>query len=139
MVRDRDRPARQRLAAGGPSTGYRSTSGRSGRPAPPEYDRCHRNAGRRNWHRRAAITDMKIRDFRTEWQRYYRTEPPPRLSGDLLTRGIAWKIQEAAHGGLSKMTRRRLHSLANQLAAGRSVHAPTDLADTAGVMTEVAA
>lgn len=63
---------------------------------------------------------MTTHDLRAAWQRYYRTEPPPRLSRDLLTRGVAWKIQETAYGGLSPMTTRRLRNLAKQLAAGRN-------------------
>ena len=34
--------------------------------------------------------------------------PPRRLSRDLLMRGIAYKLQEQVHGGLSKAARRRL-------------------------------
>jgi hypothetical protein len=34
--------------------------------------------------------------------------PPMRLSRDLLIRGIAYKLQERAHGGLSKATVRKL-------------------------------
>jgi hypothetical protein len=69
------------------------------------------------------LADVTTRDLRAAWQRYYRTAPPPRLSRDLLIRGIAWKVQETAYGGLSQVTRRRLRSLAKQLAAGRSVAA----------------
>jgi hypothetical protein len=46
-------------------------------------------------------------ELRAEWRRLYRTQPP-RLSRDLLMRGVAYRIQELAHGGLSKAARRRL-------------------------------
>ena len=50
-------------------------------------------------------------ELQIEWRRLYRVTPPTRLSRDLLIRGIAHKVQEQAHGGLSLGTKRRLHSL----------------------------
>jgi hypothetical protein len=41
----------------------------------------------------------------------YRVEPPIRLSRDLLTRGIAYKLQEQAYGGLPAAMARQLKSL----------------------------
>jgi hypothetical protein len=43
--------------------------------------------------------------------RLYRATPPTRLSRDLLIRGVAYKVQEQAYGGLSLGIKRRLHSL----------------------------
>jgi Protein of unknown function (DUF2924) len=54
--------------------------------------------------------------LRQEWQRLYRTNPPRRLSRDLLRRAIAHKIQEQAYGGLSQAIRRRLQTLARTMA-----------------------
>jgi hypothetical protein len=48
---------------------------------------------------------------RGEWRRLYRSEPP-RISRDLLLRGIAYRRQELEHGGLGKTTRRKLKTLA---------------------------
>jgi hypothetical protein len=48
---------------------------------------------------------------RAEWRRLYRYEPP-RISRDLLLRGIAYRCQELEHGGLGKTTRRKLKTLA---------------------------
>ena len=45
-------------------------------------------------------------ELRGEWRRLYRGEPP-RISRDLLLRGIAYRRQELKHGGLSKTTRRK--------------------------------
>ena len=53
-------------------------------------------------------------DLRCEWRRLYRSEPP-RISRDLLTRGIAYRRQELEHGGLSKATRRKLKTLAKMV------------------------
>jgi hypothetical protein len=43
--------------------------------------------------------------------RLYRSEPP-RISRDLLMRGIGYRLQENQHGGLGKPTRRKLKTLA---------------------------
>ena len=49
--------------------------------------------------RLSALTIFELRD---EWRRLHRTPPPMRLSRDLLIRAITYKLQERAHGGLSK-------------------------------------
>jgi hypothetical protein len=50
-------------------------------------------------------------ELRREWRRLYHGEPP-RLSRDLLVRGIGYRLQEIQHGGLGKSTRRKLKTLA---------------------------
>ncbi len=50
-------------------------------------------------------------ELRREWQRLYRSEPP-RISRDLLIRGIGYRLQELQYGGLGKSTRRKLKTLA---------------------------
>ena len=60
----------------------------------------------------AAVAEQEsLEDLRCEWRRLYRSEPP-RISRDLLLRGIAYRCQELEHGGLSKTTRRKLKTLA---------------------------
>jgi hypothetical protein len=49
--------------------------------------------------------------LRAEWRTLYRSEPP-RISRDLLLRGIAYRRQELEHGGLGKTTCRKLKTLA---------------------------
>ena len=68
----------------------------------------------------AALNDLTAPQLRAEWRRLYRSQPP-RLSRDLLVRSIAYRMQELAHGGLSKATRRRLSALAGELEANGSV------------------
>ena len=62
------------------------------------------------------IREMDLASLRQAWRRWYRTPPPRRLSRDLLVRGIAYRIQEDAHGGLSNATRRRLRKMAKGFA-----------------------
>lgn len=50
-------------------------------------------------------------ELRHEWRRLYRSEPP-KISRDLLIRGIGYRLQEIQHGGLGKTTRRKLKTLA---------------------------
>jgi len=50
-------------------------------------------------------------ELRREWRRLYRSEPP-RISRDLLIRGIGYRLQEIQHGGLGKSTHRKLKTLA---------------------------
>jgi len=69
--------------------------------------------------RLAVLPTLGLGDLRLEWRRLYRAEPP-RLSRDIMMRAIAYRLQEIAHGGLSKVTQRRLMTLSNQLeTAGR--------------------
>jgi hypothetical protein len=56
----------------------------------------------------ARLSELTIFELRGEWRRLHRTPPPMRLSCDLLTRGITYKLQERAHGGLSTATARKL-------------------------------
>jgi hypothetical protein len=56
----------------------------------------------------ARLEGLAILELRQEWRRLYQTPPPMRLSRDILLRGIAYKIQEKALGGLSKSTLRNL-------------------------------
>jgi len=50
-------------------------------------------------------------ELRREWRRLYRSEPP-RISRDLLIRGIGYRLQEIEHGELGKSTHRKLKTLA---------------------------
>ena len=58
-----------------------------------------------------ALEALTTADLQIEWRRLYRATPPTRLSRDLLIRGVAYRVQEQAHGGLSLGTKRRLHTL----------------------------
>ena len=66
--------------------------------------------------RMTEIQEMDPPALRDAWRRHYRAPPPRRLSRDLLMRGIAYKLQEQVHGGLSKAARRRLRALAQAFA-----------------------
>lgn len=54
-------------------------------------------------------------DLLLEWRRLFRAPPPKRIGQDLLTLGIAWKIQEQVFGGVSAGTKRTLADLARKV------------------------
>jgi Protein of unknown function (DUF2924) len=56
----------------------------------------------------ARLSELTIFELRGEWRRLHRMPPPMRLSRDLLVRGITYKLQERAYGGLSIATARKL-------------------------------
>jgi hypothetical protein len=57
------------------------------------------------------LSALTIFELRGEWRRLHRAPPPMRLSRDLLIRGIAYKLQERLHGGLSKSLLRKVEHL----------------------------
>ena len=62
-----------------------------------------------------AVAQMDRGTLREEWRRLFRSHPPRRVARGMLALGVAWKIQEKAHGGLSAALRRRLVELANTI------------------------
>jgi hypothetical protein len=58
--------------------------------------------------------------LRAEWARLYRAAVPERLSRDLLIRGIAYRLQESALGGLRPATKRKLAGLIAAAGEGSS-------------------
>lgn len=65
------------------------------------------------------LVTMSPVQLRTEWQRVMR-QPAPSITPDLLRRGIAYRLQESAHGGLTTAVSRELHDLAKRIARGDS-------------------
>jgi len=51
---------------------------------------------------------MSRRQLKDRWRELYKAAPPAAFTPDLLARGIAWRIQEKALGGLSAEARRLL-------------------------------
>jgi len=68
----------------------------------------------------AALNELTAQQLRDEWRRLYRGQPL-RLSRDLLIRTIAYRMQELAHGGLSKATQRKLAALTKELTGNGSI------------------
>ena len=66
----------------------------------------------------AAVSGLDTEALRLRWTELYGTAPAPRISRDLLIRGVAFRVQEEALGGLGKSSRRQLQRLAIALRAG---------------------
>jgi len=64
--------------------------------------------------------------LRQRWAELYGMIPAPRISRDVLIRGVAHRIQENARGGPSKALCRQLKRLANALREGGTVPASHD-------------
>jgi hypothetical protein len=67
----------------------------------------------------ARLRDLDTAALRGEWERLHRRAPPPDLTRDLLTRGIAHRLQEAAFGGLPPATVRLMAGLGAPARSGR--------------------
>jgi hypothetical protein len=63
----------------------------------------------------AGLMAMSSAQLRGEWQRVCREPAPAALSPDLLARGLAYRLQERAHGGLPSGVRRDIARLVRQL------------------------
>jgi len=73
--------------------------------------------------RLAVLAELSLADLRLEWRRLFRADPP-RLSRDIMIRAVAHRLQESAHGGASKVTRRRLMTLAAEFETGGTIAPP---------------
>jgi hypothetical protein len=75
-------------------------------------------------HEIAALRQAAPADLKEHWRALYCTEPPRRISRDLLVRALAYRIQEKALGGLKPPTRRLLAKVAAAASAHRPMRVP---------------
>jgi Protein of unknown function (DUF2924) len=66
----------------------------------------------------APLRSLPIRELKQQWRSLYSSEPPHRVSRELLIRAVAYRIQEQALGGLKLSTRRLLERLASEARRG---------------------
>jgi hypothetical protein len=69
----------------------------------------------------AALGQNTPADLKARWRVLYRTEPPRRISRDLLIRALAYRIQEKVLGGLKPSTRRLLAKVAGDASVRRPI------------------
>lgn len=62
----------------------------------------------------ARLTTLSSAVLRAEWRQLYR-HPAPDMSTDLLGRGIAWRLQERASGGLPLAIQREITRLMREV------------------------
>jgi Protein of unknown function (DUF2924) len=63
-------------------------------------------------HKLDSLRSLPIKELKQLWRSLYSSEPPHRVSRELLIRAVAYRIQEQALGGLRPSTRRLLDRLA---------------------------
>src|SRR5262245_46668360 len=56
----------------------------------------------------AALSALNVKHLKDRWRSVYSKDPPPRIHRDLLTRALAYRLQERALGSLKPSTRRLL-------------------------------
>ena len=66
-----------------------------------------------------SLADLPVSELKQRWRSLYRSEPPHRVSRELLTRAVAYKIQERTFGGLKPATRKLLLRLGDDAREGR--------------------
>ncbi len=69
--------------------------------------------------RLASLRSLPIKQLKQRWRTLYSSEPPLRVSRELLIRAVAYRIQEQVLGGLKPSTRRLLERLACDARSGR--------------------
>ena len=73
--------------------------------------------------RLVVLAGLSLADLRLEWRRLSRADPP-RLSRDIMMRAMAYRLQEIAYGGMSKVTQRRLMTLTAEFETGGTIAPP---------------
>jgi hypothetical protein len=68
--------------------------------------------------RLASLKSSSLAELKQQWQALYHSEPPHRISRELLTRAVAYRFQEQVYGGIKPSTRRLLIRLANDARSG---------------------
>jgi hypothetical protein len=66
-----------------------------------------------------ALAGLDLSTLRRHWRELYGAEAPVHMSLELMRRAIAYRIQEAAFGGLSASLKARLASAGNAAKTGK--------------------
>jgi len=82
----------------------------------------------------ARLDSLAVKELKNRWRELYGSEPPRGVSRELLTRAIAYRIQEQAFGGLKPATRKLLERLATDAAEGRPLRLGPATPTTAGTV-----
>ena len=107
---------------------------------------ARRNVGATRQVRRAslegdlqAVATARLSEMRDIWSERLDEDPPSLRSREIFRRMLAYRLQEAVHGGLSAVSRRKLDDLETRRtgpAAPKPAHAPIRLGSGAKVIRE---
>lgn len=67
----------------------------------------------------AGLRRLSKQQLKDRWRELYKAAPPASFTPDLLARGIAWRLQEKALGGLTPNVQRQLTSSGERTAVRR--------------------
>jgi hypothetical protein len=56
----------------------------------------------------AGLAELRSPDLRSLWRTHYPSDPPKRMSRELMARAIAYRLQEKSLGGLSRRAKAKL-------------------------------
>jgi hypothetical protein len=82
----------------------------------------------------ARLKSASISELKQQWRTLYGSEPPHRISRELLTRAVAYRVQEQVYGGLKPSTKRLLLRLADEARSGRPLRPEPAPAAPAGTV-----
>src|SRR5262249_33997270 len=84
----------------------------------------------------ARLPALGAEQLKDRWRALYETEPPPRISEDLLRRAVAYRIQERTLGSLKPSTSRLLQRIAEDARRSQSSTAAAKLRPGAVLIRE---
>jgi hypothetical protein len=84
--------------------------------------------------RLASLKSASIAELKQQWRAHYGSNPPLRISRELLTRAVAYSIQEQIYGGLKPSTRKLLLRVANNSRSERPLKSEPAAAAPAGTV-----
>jgi hypothetical protein len=70
----------------------------------------------------AVLARLTIAELKERWRSLYETNSPRRIGRGLLTRAIAYRLQEQALGGLKPSTKRLLERLVENASSGQPLN-----------------
>jgi hypothetical protein len=82
----------------------------------------------------AELGQSGIAELKERWRSIYGTQPHRRISRELLTRALAYRIQEESFGGLKPATRKLLERIAGDASSRIPIRAPAPRRASAGTV-----
>ncbi len=80
----------------------------------------------------ASLNELTVKQLKEHWQKMYGSDAPPDASRELLTRAVAYRVQECALGGLKASTRHLLERIGRDIRARGSTSATSVIKPAAG-------
>lgn len=65
------------------------------------------------------LSGLDLTALRDRWRSVYGSDPPVRMSRELMIQAIAYRLQEVAHGGLSRAARQKLAAAGKEAGTDR--------------------